>query len=70
VYYDDSDEDMEDFQIHPKKIVKMMKHSKVCFIVCNRNVIHTSAVLWNMICVPNSGIWLNFCIKVIIFSLS
>ncbi|XP_033609304.1 Fanconi anemia group J protein isoform X2 [Cryptotermes secundus] len=28
VYYDDSDEDMEDFQMRPKKIFKMMKDTK------------------------------------------
>jgi hypothetical protein len=47
VYYDDDEEDMEDFQMHPKKLFKMVKLTKVCFIVCNRNVIHTSAIFWN-----------------------
>jgi hypothetical protein len=57
VYYDDSDEDMEDFQMHPKKIFKMMKVTKVCFIIGNRNVIHTSPIFLSKICILNSGIW-------------
>lgn len=68
MYYDDSDEDMEDFQMRPKKILKMMKVKKVCFIVGNRNVIHTSHIFFNKICILNSGIWLNININVIMNS--
>ena len=34
VYYDDSEDDMEDFKMHPKKLVKMMKGMKVSFVMC------------------------------------
>jgi t-SNARE complex subunit (syntaxin) len=34
VYYDDSEDDMEDFQWHPKKLAKMMKGMKVSVIMC------------------------------------
>jgi hypothetical protein len=47
VYYDDSDEDMEDFQIPAKKIVKKMKGTMVSPIICNSNIIHFSAVFGN-----------------------
>jgi hypothetical protein len=53
MYYDDSDEDMEDFQMQPKKIFKMMKVTKVCFITGNRNVIHTYPIFLNKICILN-----------------
>jgi hypothetical protein len=49
VNYDDGDEDMEDFQVHPKKYVKKMKGTKVSFIVCNRNIIHISAIPYFLI---------------------
>jgi len=34
VYYDDSEDDTEDFQWHPKKFVKKMKGTKVSVIMC------------------------------------
>ena len=34
MYYDDSEDDMEDFQWHPKKLAKMMKGMKVSVIMC------------------------------------
>jgi hypothetical protein len=34
VYYDDSEDDMEDFQLRSKKILKVKKIMKVSFIVC------------------------------------
>jgi hypothetical protein len=70
MYYDDSDEDMEDFQMHPKKMFKMMEFTKVCFIIGNRYVIHTSHIFLNKISMLNSGIWLNINIKVIMNSSS
>jgi hypothetical protein len=57
VYYDDSDEDMEDFQMRPKKVFKVMKGTRVSFL-CNRNIIHIFAIFWNKIYIL--GIWLNF----------
>ena len=34
MYYDDSEDDMEDFKMHPKKLAKMMRGMKVSFVMC------------------------------------
>lgn len=66
VYYDDSDDDTEDFQLRPKKIVKMMKGMKVSFAMCCFCcyyiilMSYTHPRLFNLNSILESRIWFNF----------